>query len=91
VAVVVHNEADRPRSDAIAARLRARGIPCVVSDAANAYGKQIRAAERFGIPYVWFPASGEKPDEVRDIRSGAQAPAELDAWLPDPATVAFSV
>lgn len=91
VSVVVHNEADRPRSEAIAARLRARGVPCVVSDNANAYGKQIRAAERFGIPYVWFPASGEKPDEVRDIRSGAQAPAELDTWLPDPATVAFSV
>lgn len=91
VAVIVHNEADRPRSDAIAARLRGRGIPCVVSDNANAYGKQIRAAERYGIPYVWFPGGAEKPDEVRDIRSGAQAAADVEAWRPDPATAAFSV
>lgn len=83
VLVVVHREADRPRSDAVAAGLRARGIPCLVADAAQAYGKQIRAAERLGIPYVWFPGGDGRPHEVRDIQSGSQVPADPASWLPE--------
>jgi histidyl-tRNA synthetase len=41
------------------------------------YGKQIRYADRRGIPYVWFPADG-----VRDIRSGDQNPADPAVWMP---------
>ncbi|HET8593973.1 MAG TPA: histidine--tRNA ligase, partial [Intrasporangium sp.] len=43
---------------------------------------QIRYAERRGIPYVWFPASGESGDEVKDIRSGEQVPADASTWTP---------
>jgi histidyl-tRNA synthetase len=50
---------------------------------AEKYGKQIRYAQRRGIPYVWFPATTpESVHEVKDIRSGAQVPADLDTWLP---------
>ena len=47
------------------------------------YGKQIRYAERRGIPFVWFPADRTtRPHEVKDIRSGDQAEADPDAWRP---------
>ena len=35
------------------------------------FGKQIRYAERRGIPYVWFPAA-DGGHEVKDIRTGEQ-------------------
>src|SRR6266542_3491513 len=82
VVVAVPSEAQRPASDRIAAALRRRGIPTEVSPSAAKYGKQIRYAERRGIPYVWFPGD---PDEVKDIRSGAQVPAEAATWNPPPA------
>ena len=85
VLVVVHSDADRGRSDGVATALRARGIPTLVSDAATAYGKQIRLADRLGIPYVWFPAQDGGEHEVKDIRGGAQGKAELETWTPDPA------
>ena len=49
--------------------------------AAQKYGRQIRYAERRGIPFVWFPGS-DGPDEVKDIRSGDQLPADRETWLP---------
>ena len=51
------------------------------------YGKQIRYAERRGIPFVWFPAGATQSgiDEVRDIRSGEQVAAEPGDWSPPPA------
>jgi histidyl-tRNA synthetase len=55
--VVVALPAQERRGDAdrIAAALRGRGIATEVSPTAAKYGKQIRYAERRGIPYVWFP------------------------------------
>ncbi len=85
VLVIVHSEESRSGSDAVAARLRARSIACVVSDSAGPYGKQIRAAERLGIPYVWFPDLKSGRNEVRDIQSGAQAPVDIEQWVPGPA------
>ncbi|MDT4918554.1 MAG: histidyl-tRNA synthetase, partial [Pseudonocardiales bacterium] len=43
------------------------------------YGKQIRYAERRGIPFVWFPG---EPHEVKDIRSGDQVEADPASWTP---------
>lgn len=76
VLVALADEDSRPESDRIAAALRARGIPTEVAPAPAKYGKQIRFAERRGIPYVWFGA------EVKDIRSGAQEPADPASWTP---------
>lgn len=77
VLVAVDAEETRGEADAIAARLRARGIPTEVAPKADRFGKQIRYADRRGIPYVWFSTN-----EVKDIRSGEQLPADPDAWRP---------
>jgi histidyl-tRNA synthetase len=79
VLVAVPSDDDRARCDAIAQGLRRRGIATEVAATAQKYGKQIRYAERRGIPFVWFPG---EPDEVKDIRSGAQGPADVDEWVP---------
>ncbi|HEX6498244.1 MAG TPA: histidine--tRNA ligase [Micromonosporaceae bacterium] len=80
VLVALPTDDDRSACDRIAAALRARGIATEVSPSAAKYGKQIRFAERRGIPYVWFP--GEAGHEVKDIRSGAQTPADPGTWTP---------
>ncbi len=77
VLVAVDNEDARGVAMATAARLRARGIATEVAPKADKFGKQIRYADRRGIPFVWF-SSGE----VKDIRSGEQVPADPDAWTP---------
>ena len=51
-------------------RCAARGIPVEVAPAAAKFGKQIKFADRRGIPFVWFGT--ENGSEVKDIRSGEQ-------------------
>jgi histidyl-tRNA synthetase len=80
VLVAVSTEEDRPASNKVAEALRSRGIPTEVSPSAAKFGKQIRYAERRGIPYVWFP--GAEGDEVKDIRSGEQVAAAAGEWTP---------
>ncbi|MDR0504294.1 MAG: histidine--tRNA ligase, partial [Bifidobacteriaceae bacterium] len=53
--VAVNDEASRGLSRQVAAVLRSRQIACDISPDAVKYGKQIQAAQRRGIPYVWFP------------------------------------
>ncbi len=85
VLVALVDEGARETSNAVAQRLRRRGIPTEVAASAQRFGKQIRYAERRGIPFVWFPDSG--PDgtgQVKDIRSGNQVDADADLWNPPP-------
>lgn len=83
VLVAVTSEDTRSRSDAVATALRARGIPVEVAPSAAKFGKQIRHADRRGIPFVWFPASEEGvADQVKDIRSGDQVDADAARWAP---------
>ncbi|GAB6985937.1 histidine--tRNA ligase [Nocardioides pyridinolyticus] len=79
VLVALADEESRPASDAVATALRARGVPCEVAASPQKFGKQIRYAERRGIPYVWFPGDTH---EVKDIRSGEQVAADPAAWTP---------
>lgn len=79
VLVAVMDEEHRRASDVAAMKLRARGIATEVSPSAAKFGKQIRYADRRGIPYVWFPGS---PDSVKDIRSGDQVDADAGVWMP---------
>ncbi|MFE5777420.1 histidine--tRNA ligase [Brachybacterium sp. NPDC056505] len=81
VLVVVEGEETRRRSEAVARDLRSRGIPTEVSPTSAKLGKQIRHADRRGIPFVWFPHQDEA-DAVRDIRSGEQVEARADSWQP---------
>ena len=82
VLVALPEEDARANCDAVAAQLRANGIATEVAPAAQRYGKQIRYAERRGIPFVWFPAGPDNPHEVKDIRTGAQQLADPATWLP---------
>jgi histidyl-tRNA synthetase len=82
VLVAVVDEDSRAASDAVATALRARGIPCEVAAGAQKFGKQIRYAERRGIPWVWFPGPAGDTHEVKDIRTGNQVEADPRTWEP---------
>lgn len=80
VLVAVSDEASRGASEAVARTLRGRGVPCEVAPTAAKLGKQIRYADRRGIPFVWFPGADGAEDEVKDIRTGDQAAASAGSW-----------
>ncbi|HLQ79970.1 MAG TPA: histidine--tRNA ligase [Brachybacterium sp.] len=82
VLVSVADEQHRHLSDAAARALRGRGIPCEVAPTAAKFGKQIRYADRRGIPFIWFPGVDGAADQVKDIRSGEQAEADTAVWEP---------
>jgi histidyl-tRNA synthetase len=79
VLVALPDEDARAQCDDIAQQLRRRGIAAEVAASAQKYGRQIRYAERRGIPYVWFPG---EPHEIKDIRSGEQVVADPAGWTP---------
>jgi histidyl-tRNA synthetase len=80
VLVALVDEDSRAASDGVAAGLRARGIPCEVAASPQKFGKQIRYAERRGIPFVWFATA--EGHQVKDIRSGDQVAADPAGWTP---------
>jgi histidyl-tRNA synthetase len=82
VLVALPTENDRDSARAIARALRSRGIATEVAPSAARFGRQIRHADRRGIPYVWFPATGDGGDQVKDIRSGEQVDADASVWQP---------
>jgi histidyl-tRNA synthetase len=90
-AVLVAVDAEQTRATAIevAEQLRARGISTEVAPRADRYGRQIRYADRRGIPYVWF--GGPVGGEVKDIRSGQQVAADPSSWMPSAADLKPSV
>ena len=79
VLVAVDAEETRAGANQVATALRAHGVACEVSPSAAAYGKQIRLADRRGIPFVWF---GGLSGQVKDIRSGDQSEADAATWQP---------
>ncbi len=86
VLVALPDEESRAGCDALADGLRANDVPCEVAALPQKFGRQIRYAERRGIPYVLFPAAdgpdGPTGHEVKDIRSGAQQPVDPTTWTP---------
>ncbi len=80
VLVALVDEGSRPASTRVATALRRRGIACEIATSPQKFGKQIRYAERRGIPFVWFP--GDEGHQVKDIRSGDQVEADPDTWTP---------
>ena len=82
VLVAVTDEEHRPASDAVADTLRGRGIAADVAPTAAKFGRQIRFADKRGIPFVWFPGADGVPDSVKDIRSGEQVDADAATWTP---------
>jgi histidyl-tRNA synthetase len=87
VLVAVNDEESRAASTRVATALRERGIACEVAPKPAKFGKQIRYAERRGIPYVWFLGATDSEaagagDQVKDIRSGEQVDADAASWTP---------
>ena len=69
----------------MADKLRALGICADVAPTAAKFGKQIKFADKRGIPFVWFPAAVDEADNsgadsVKDIRSGEQVEADAATW-----------
>ncbi|MBO0907424.1 MULTISPECIES: histidine--tRNA ligase [Arthrobacter] len=81
VLVALTNDESWSAAQDIAGNLRARGIPVEVAAKAEKFGKQIKYADRRGIPFVWF-TSEDGSHEVKDIRSGEQVPADPQTWTP---------
>jgi len=75
VLVALTDEEGRSASTTVAAHLRRRGVACEVAPDPAKFGKQIRYAERRGIPFVWF-VQADGTHQVKDIRSGEQVDAD---------------
>jgi histidyl-tRNA synthetase len=91
VLVAVPAEDERRRAEGVAHALRRRGIATEVSPSAAKFGRQIRFADRRGIPFVWFPGADAGLDQVKDIRSGDQVDADAASWSPPPADLTPTV
>jgi histidyl-tRNA synthetase len=85
VLVTLTHDDDWTRAQGVARQLRGRGISTEVMAGAEKFGKQIKHADRRGIPYVWFLGADGASDQVKDIRSGEQVDADAGTWVPDAA------
>lgn len=81
VFVLVPSEEERSDANRVARVLRSRGIAAEVSPTSAKFGRQIRQANRKGIPYVWFLDGDEH--SVKNLVDGTQVPADLETWQPD--------
>ena len=81
VLVTLANDGSWSQAQDVAAQLRGRGIATEVAAKAEKFGKQIKYADKRGIPFVWFSAD-DGTHEVKDIRSGEQLPADPKTWAP---------
>ncbi|WP_136610575.1 histidine--tRNA ligase [Sinomonas albida] len=90
VLVALADDASWGAAQAVAAQLRARGIATEVAATAEKFGKQIKYADRRGIPFVWFMHHDGR-HEVKDIRSGEQLAADPETWMPPAVDIIPSV
>jgi histidyl-tRNA synthetase len=90
VLVALSSEDSWQEAQDVAAALRARGIATEVAAKADKFGKQIKYADRRGIPFVWFTAD-DGSHQVKDIRSGDQVAADPANWAPPAADLAPSI
>lgn len=81
VLVALANDEGWHEAQDVAAALRSRGICVEVAATAEKFGKQIKFADRRGIPFVWFIGE-DGSHEVKDIRSGEQSSADPASWMP---------
>ncbi|SEE13152.1 histidyl-tRNA synthetase [Arthrobacter alpinus] len=81
VLVTLADENSWSEAQEVATALRARGISTEVAAKADKFGKQIKYADKRGIPYVWF-TDEDGTHQVKDIRSGYQVAADPTTWMP---------
>jgi histidyl-tRNA synthetase len=80
VLVALNDEDSRAAADGLATRLRANAVPCEVAPSPQKFGKQIRYAERRGIPYVLFET--DDGPQMTHIRRGDLVAVDPDTWAP---------
>ncbi len=90
VLVALADEESRGAAAGVASCLRRRDIATEVAPSAAKFGKQIRFADRRGIPFVGFTGA-DGGHEVKDIRSGEQVAADPAAWMPPEADLSPGV
>ncbi|HCJ55436.1 MULTISPECIES: histidine--tRNA ligase [Glutamicibacter] len=90
VYVTLVNDESWHEAQDVASALRERGIACEVAASAEKFGKQIKYADRRGIPFVWF-THADGTHEVKDIRSGEQVSADPASWMPAEADLKIAV
>jgi len=90
VYVTLANDESWHEAQDVAAQLRERGIACEVAASADKFGKQIKFADRRGIPFVWF-THADGTHEVKDIRSGEQVAADPQSWMPEAEDLKISI
>lgn len=81
VLVALASDESWTQAQDVATELRRRGIAAEVAATAAKFGKQIKYADRRGIPFVWF-TDEIGAHTVKDIRSGEQLPADPRQWAP---------
>jgi histidyl-tRNA synthetase len=81
VLVAVPSAERRGEALAAAAVLRGRGVNTEVYHQASNLKKQLKYAEKKGIPFVWFPPFEDgRAHEVKDMATGEQTAADLGSW-----------
>lgn len=81
VLVALNDDASRTAANSLANQLRARGIATDTYHAPKAFGKQIEAASKRGIPYIWF-IGADGTHQVKNLITGEQTPADPATWQP---------
>lgn len=84
VLIILPDEEKRAHCNQIASKLRARGFATEIYHLPQALKKQLRYADRKGIPRVLFPhkySDEEARVEVKDLATGEQRECLLDEWL----------
>lgn len=79
VLMILPSEEQRAMASATAQKLRARGVKVELFHAPKKIPDQLKYASRKGIPYVWFPDTGE----VKNMITGEQKPADPKTWTPE--------
>lgn len=85
VLIILPQDSDRARCNRIASQLRARGVATEIFHQAQKMPKQIRYADRKGIPFVLFPHRylDESPRvEIKRLSTGQQIEVALADWHP---------
>ncbi len=81
VLVTLADDGSWSQAQDVAGQLRSRGIATEVAAKAEKFGKQIKYADKRGIPFVWFTGE-DGSHQVKDIRSGEQIDADPKSWTP---------
>jgi histidyl-tRNA synthetase len=86
VLIVLPDEDKRSQCNQIASTLREGGVATEIYHLSQSLKKQLRYADRKGIPYVLFPhqySEEEAKVEIKNLASGEQRDCLISEWLAD--------